>query len=1064
MYKKRLIGLVFLLVLPFFAFSQTRGSTSSVQQNLRFEEQFNGVNLDPNPNVGSGSRVEFTHRFQNGTNPNIGGTIARNILADQGIDIPGWLVDLTSGASFFCSSIQPTFQANASVDAGGYYQIHSIGTSDIGIDYPVLVHVEYPEANTFACGETVRINTSYEILEPNLQKLQVSPPFFNQELGPLIDNLSLSAAIGINAEVGFGVTVYYPCASGICSSEICSDKLYFNESADLKLSQSLPSLPSLVNICDRAFGPNATQAEILACKWSSGLPLFNLGEQALNAYNNQEGTSYSLATFPDQNTVLVTPPDLPPNGPTLPEFEATFKNSSSTELNYVALNGGRTLKVSGNKSSITNMNYDLVSLLDYAGYTTSYSLGNNLGSIDAGDISPTLNIDQNMNFEFDPKVNLTISLGQVMNYTVFKEDGTVSYSSAGNTVNLLAGQYIEAQFPQAVSTPIAVGGQSYIDGEFKSNSSQSIFESTQLRFAEIKFPGVIDLTLIDEETPREKVGEKKIIDHAFNLEGTTRLDLPNFLLDPENPIIEVTDVITKDILNIGAGQRQVVYEIGLRNGGDVLLSDVQSTFDLAQSFSNANNFTVNCISSEGLIVNPEFDGKGDKNLLAAENQIGIGESFTIEVLVIVTPEISAISESGCFETVEYDVFAKATGVSPIGTFVENNFNQCTQEITGLDIINTVDLGAAVIDELADFTIYGFEELYFSKNFETSQGSIGTSGNLIFENVSLQGAPPVTIVGDMYAGNELILRGESKVIFDYLQLRKDVKSQKKSSLLPTGAISNDSECVVTFDRPELNFPPISSKERIQLKKGESLDLEPGIYNAVDMLENTTLNLVSGVYTLDSWKISGKNAHVNFDVTNGPILIQVNKWLPHADQQYLAGTDGAQALVTIHYSGNQPIRFKNTFFQGNILAPFASVDFAENAVLEGTLYANKVQFTDGSTFKGPKYLVPLNASPECQPSNEGARTLEEEKKEKIQELDKKTEQIRVYPNPTSNLLTIDGIQPEILPAQVYIYDTNFRLVKSLVVTSTDIQFAIQDLSNGLYFIRVGNFGSLHRVIKN
>jgi hypothetical protein len=1066
-YLSGLIGLICLLVFPLTTFGQTRGSTSSVQQNLRFQEEFNNVNLDPNPNVGGGTRVNFSHKFSNNSGSSLGASIAKDILAQNGINIPGWLTELADlgGSGFFCSSISPTFSANASVDAGGYYQVHSVGSSNINLDYPVEVFIEYPEANTFACGETVRINTSYQIIDPgNGNKLGVSPPFINQEIGPLIDDLSLSASIGIDAEVGFGVTIYYPCLSGLCSEEICSDKLYFDQSKEFKLSQSLPSLPALINICDKAFGPNATQADILACRWSGLSPLFNLGQSALDAYNRQQGTSYSLATFPNQNTVLIAPPDLPPNGPTIPEFEASFRNTASTELNSFSLNGGTKLKVSGRKNSVTQMNYDLVSLLDYAGLTTSFSLGNNLGSLDAGDVAPTLTMDQEMDFEYDPKVNLTISLGREMNYTVFNNDGSLSHSGFGSTVSLFAGQYIEAQFPQELSSPVSINGQSFINGDFKSLSKQEIFESTKITFGELKIGNAVDITLINEETTREKIGTNTIIDHTFNLQGTQTLDLPGFLLDPENPVIEVKDVITKDILNIGGGQRQVVYEITLSNEGDVLLSEVQSTFDLSESFQDASNFFVNCISSNGLIVNSEFDGEIDKNLLANGNQIGVGDSFTIEVLVIITPEIASISESGCFETVEYDVFAKATGVSPIGTFVENNFNQCTQEITGPDIINTVDLGAEVIDELSDFSIYGFEQVYFSKNFSESQGSVGSAGDMIFENVSLQGGAPVTIVGDIYVANELILRGESRVVFDYMQLGKEVDSQKKSALLPLGAISRESDCVVSFDQPILEVPDNNSKEKIQLKKGNSLDLAPGTYRSIDMLEGTTLNLESGMYNFDSWKISGKNTTINFDVSNGPILIHVSKWLPHADQQYLAGSDGAQSMVSIHYSGNEPVRFKNTFFQGNILAPFASVDFAENSVLEGTLYANKVQFTDGSTFIGPKYLAPLNASPECQPLDEAARKLEEEVQEVATELDRTNEQIRMYPNPTSNILTIDGIHPEILPAQVYIYDSNFRLVKSLLATSTDVQFAMQDLANGLYFIRVGDLGTLHRIIKN
>ena len=216
---------------------------------IHFHEKLTQVTLDPTPLTGSGSRVNFIESFSNSASPGIGMGIATGILGANGISIPGWLTDLINGVSFFCSGITPTLNANASVDVGGYYEIHSLGDATIEINYPVSVSVTFPEMNSFGCGDLIRIETAYTILDAdNDNKLIVEPPFFNQEIGPILRNLSFNTSIGVDAHVGYGVTLYYPCLSGICSEEICGDKKYFDFSKSFSLSPSIPSLPPLVNI------------------------------------------------------------------------------------------------------------------------------------------------------------------------------------------------------------------------------------------------------------------------------------------------------------------------------------------------------------------------------------------------------------------------------------------------------------------------------------------------------------------------------------------------------------------------------------------------------------------------------------------------------------------------------------------------------------------------------------------------------------------------------------------------------------------------------------------------
>ena len=57
----------------------------------------------------------------------------------------------------------------------------------------------------------------------------------------------------------------------------------------------------------------------------------------------------------------------------------------------------------------------------------------------------------------------------------------------------------------------------------------------------------------------------------------------------------------------------------------------------------------------------------------------------------------------------------------------------------------------------------------------------------------------------------------------------------------------------------------------------------------------------------------------------------------------------------------------------------------------------------------------------------------------------EEISVYPNPTSNILYINGLNKH---EKVHLFDTNGKLVKSCQETELDMN----DLSNGIYLLQI------------
>lgn len=1052
-----------LLLLAVQTFSQTRGNTISVTRPLSFQHKFENLQLDPNPTIGSNSRVQFTHKVSNTQSITPGlGTVLNLIGAD--VSIPGWLTDLSNGASFFCSGITPRLSFNGSVDVGGYYQVHSVGNSTVDVNYPVQVYIEYPEANSFACGETVRIRTSYILLPTSgVDKLSVKPPFVNQEIGPVINNLKFEASIGVDAYVGFGIKVPYICEEGICYYETCGDKKYFNNGVSFVLNPSLPQLPSLINFCEKGFGPNANNATLLSCNWSAATPFLNLGQQALDAYNSDKNTNYTFAEFPDRHTVKISPPDLPDGGPTIPEVEGTFKDVTNTELSFSSGNGGKTLKVTGNKSFLSKMSFDLVSLLDYAGVPTSKSLGGGRGSIDVGDIAPTFTIDQNFSFEYKPVVHLQINLGASMSYQVFNANGTLAHSGSGQFVQLLAGQYIDAVIPQSQTSPLAASGNSSLSGTFTSQSVQEYFRSIQLSFGEIKMPGVIDLTLVSEEVLKSKIGEKGILDHSFNLALPNSIVLPNFILDPENPVIDVTYLKVEDVRNIGGGKRHVVYKTKLTNEGDVNLGNVQATVDLATAFATSKGYKVVCISSNDFTVNNAYDGRSNKNLLAAGNTLAVNQTKEIEFIVEISPAVSSINTLGCFETVNYTVTAKASATSPIGTHITSDYNQCTMQTTGVDLTTTVDLGADQLSRLDDFTVYGWKGVVFDKNFKTSYGHAGSLTDMVFENVSLQNGSAATIVGDLHVKERLRLIGESRLVVDYIQNSgSPIIANSKSSLSVTGAISNNSGCVVSVPKINLAKPLNNSAVSVELAAGVTRTLEPGAYQNISLNENSTLILKAGVYHFSTWKFMGNNAKVKYQTGGQSIDIHVDKFQPlqRSNLQLIVEGPGKVSDVKLYVYGNQPGRFNNSVVQGIIYAPNAEIEFENNTRLEGACYADKVNFRTGATFKGTRYTLPLNANAFCQQLFTGARLSVDARHERsvvnIQH------QRGVYPNPATSWLTVTGLNSN-RSNLIVLYDAQGRQVKQYKINGSILQIHLADLVNGIYLLKVDDSNEVFKIIK-
>jgi large repetitive protein len=79
----------------------------------------------------------------------------------------------------------------------------------------------------------------------------------------------------------------------------------------------------------------------------------------------------------------------------------------------------------------------------------------------------------------------------------------------------------------------------------------------------------------------------------------------------------------------------VVFEMKVKNLGNVPLSAVQVTENLNATFPTPMTFSIVSVQSPDFTVNPAFDGAGNTGLLAAGNTLAIGASGTITLTLVV---------------------------------------------------------------------------------------------------------------------------------------------------------------------------------------------------------------------------------------------------------------------------------------------------------------------------------------------------------------------------------------------------------------------------------------------
>jgi uncharacterized repeat protein (TIGR01451 family) len=149
---------------------------------------------------------------------------------------------------------------------------------------------------------------------------------------------------------------------------------------------------------------------------------------------------------------------------------------------------------------------------------------------------------------------------------------------------------------------------------------------------------------------------------------------------------------------------------------------VQVSDNLFNAFQNQNIYTISSLTSTSLVVNSDFNGNSDSNLLAASQSLAIGVSDVITLVLEVTPA----GNLG-----PYDNSALASANSPSGASVDDNSDNGTDPET--------DNGSGGFDDVTSITFteapaIGMAKTLVAEPTNNSDGTYTLSYQLKVENI------------------------------------------------------------------------------------------------------------------------------------------------------------------------------------------------------------------------------------------------------------------------------------------------------------------------------------------
>ena len=627
----------------------------------------------------------------------------------------------------------------------------------------------------------------------------------------MFKNIEFGARVGVDIDLCVGLQIPEIGCAGYTAS--------FNESHKFGINVPLPSfldpIPPLVNVCKGAFRPGANEADLLGCTAGPVKPLFDVWQHSLDTLNSIPGVHYTFAEF-SPGTVKLFTPDLPtPLNLTVPQVEAVFKQPSVVSTVGAAVDGS--LIAAATQKDLGTASVDVISLLEYVGIPTSVSLGAGLGSIDLGDVSPTFHIDQNMRYEFKPAVNMAMNLAVPMPFKVIDPVAGQVATGTGSVVNFKPGQTVMLSFPQSRRTPVTMTNTYGMNGTLNTRTLHQYRLSVNFKALHLAGPG-FDFSALDEnvDLSGSVLPEHTIESHTLALPAFAPVTLPGLTLDPEDPRIDVTEHSVRDTLNIGGGERAVVYRTSVANTGDVNLLSADLDLNLSRIFGDGFGVSGRLRRERGFAAERLVRWPHEHRTPRAGDDTGAGTAGHSRPAGPRHPGDRAGKRQRVLHTGAVHIVLLCEGG-------QSDWNsRCAATSTSAlasPLLPTpgprwisapAPLPALISPSMAQIP---------SSSTESQACLTATSAPAEVSTFKKSGAAePLRIVGDLHAGRDLHVQ-QSQVLSDYVQVHDNVHMDKKSSLVLNGALSESSDCNTAFELPSMVFMrPSGAAARIAVAEG------------------------------------------------------------------------------------------------------------------------------------------------------------------------------------------------------------------------------------------------------
>ncbi|MEZ4605643.1 MAG: SdrD B-like domain-containing protein [Deinococcales bacterium] len=220
---------------------------------------------------------------------------------------------------------------------------------------------------------------------------------------------------------------------------------------------------------------------------------------------------------------------------------------------------------------------------------------------------------------------------------------------------------LDATFAPAPYQVVSVSSTDIaVNSNFNGSSDQNLLLGTDTlaagASAGLSFSVAIPISAITEQ----RTFNNTAIVSATTPEGTTVTDVSTDGVDPDpdndsnpsnnsvptpvtlepvplTPEIGLAKYVSRQPVANSDGSYSFEYTLIVENTGETVLNNVQVTDDLANTFSVAQNFRADTVTSSDLSINPNYDGQTDINLLIGTDSLAVGARATIIMSVTVNP-------------------------------------------------------------------------------------------------------------------------------------------------------------------------------------------------------------------------------------------------------------------------------------------------------------------------------------------------------------------------------------------------------------------------------------------